>query len=163
MLDPALFPTKIALFSRYLLTRDEEEEDEQPLFLILHCPPFFPSMSVEEAGEEAAATSVSRGPRTRKKTQGNKRQNSEQILTATGPLSQKLGREHIMGADGLDPLSRILKGDGGKREIEIGGGGTGEEEGGGGERFSKFHGREYGSFVRSNLFFLGKSGLSVTP
>lgn len=33
-----------------------------------------------------------------------------------------------MGADGLDPLSRILKGDGGKREIEIGGGGTGEEE-----------------------------------
>lgn len=66
-----------------------------------------------------------------------------------------------MGADGLDPLSRILKGDGGKREIEIGGGRTGEE--GGGKRFSKFHGREYGSFVRSNLFFLGKSGLSVTP
>lgn len=35
VLDPPFFPTKMALLKRYLRTKEDEEEEEQPRFLVL--------------------------------------------------------------------------------------------------------------------------------
>lgn len=37
VLEPARFPTRMARFNLYLRTKEDEDEDEQPRFLILHC------------------------------------------------------------------------------------------------------------------------------
>lgn len=36
VLDPPRFPTRIARLNLYLRTKEDEDEDEQPRFLILH-------------------------------------------------------------------------------------------------------------------------------
>lgn len=43
VLDPPRFPTRIARLNRYLRTNEDDDDDEQPRFLILHTLPVFPS------------------------------------------------------------------------------------------------------------------------